>query len=74
MHTHIFTPCQLNGSLLLDYKLELPRYNFNKTRFVGREGIMSSVRLDPFRASADYNDVERDIIFVFLAGKYVFQK
>jgi len=35
---------------------------------------MSSVRLDLFRANADYNDVERDMIFVFLAGKYVFQK
>jgi hypothetical protein len=74
VHTHIFTPCQLNGSLLLDYKLKLPRYNFNKTRFVGREGLMSSVRLGPFRANADYNDVERHMIFEFLASKYVFHK
>lgn len=26
---------------------------------------MSSARLDPFRANADSNDVERDMIFVF---------
>jgi hypothetical protein len=74
VHTLIFTPCQPNGSLLLDYKLKLRRYNINNTRFAGRERILSSGRLDPFVANTDYNDVERDIILFFLACKYVFQK
>jgi hypothetical protein len=46
--------------------LSIEKYgNFNETQFVGREGIMSSARLDPFRANADSNDVERDMILVF---------